>query len=198
MYYQTLLNFWFGRLGHDTLPDQTHVTRWWQKNPTFDDQVRQQFESTIDAVANSQHDDWFSDPKGRLAALIALDQFPRNCYRDMPRAFAYDTQALALAKAGIDDQIDKALVPIFRVFFYMPLEHAEDLSAQIQSVELFMQLHRDASPAHQSIFANYYDFAKQHYDIIARFGRFPHRNAILQRESTAEEIAFLAQPNSGF
>lgn len=196
MYYQTVLDFWFGQLGHDTLPKPAYMKRWWQKDPAFDQDISQQFAATIDAIVNGEHDDWLASPKGRLATIIALDQFPRQCYRDTPRAFAYDEQALALTKTGIEHQLDTALAPIFRTFFYMPLEHAEDIEAQLQSVELFNQLYHDANAAHKALFANYYDFAKRHYDIIARFGRFPHRNAILQRQSTQEELDFLTEPHS--
>ena len=131
---------------------------------------------------------WLVEPRGMLAAILVLDQFPRNMFRDDPRAFATDAAALALAKRAIDEGIDMRLAPEQRAFVYMPFQHAEALDDQARSIALFTAL---GNP-------NNLDFALRHQAIIERFGRFPHRNSVLGRVSTAAELAFLQEPGSSF
>ncbi|MEJ2518190.1 MAG: DUF924 domain-containing protein, partial [Methyloceanibacter sp.] len=133
-------------------------------------------------------DAWLRNPQGRLAAILVLDQFPRNIYRGSPRAFATDEEALALSRDAIAAGADKELPPEQRAFLYMPFQHTETLADQRRSLELFEAL---GNPENL-------DFAARHYEIIERFGRFPHRNAVLGRVSTPEELAFLEQPGSSF
>jgi len=130
--------------------------------------------------------------------ILLTDQFPRNMYRDSPQAFAYDAKALAWCLEGLKQQFDRHLRPIERVFFYLPLEHAESLEHQERSVEKFRELLDEADERRKNVFAEYLDLAVRHRNIIARFGRFPHRNRILGRESTGEELAFLKEPGSSF
>jgi uncharacterized protein (DUF924 family) len=137
--------------------------------------------------------DWDATPHGALARLIVLDQFTRNVYRGTPRAFAGDARALALAVAMTQEGLDQQLPPMLRAFAYLPFEHAEDLAMQAHAVELFQRLSQ-AQPG----FDGMLDYALRHQEVIARFGRFPHRNAILGRPSTPEEVEFLRQPGSGF
>src|SRR5690606_32287203 len=137
-------------------------------------------------------------PQGRLALIILLDQFPRNMYRETPQAFAFDAKARALTLEGLQAGDDQALRPIERVFFYLPLEHAEDLALQHRCVELFETLAASLPEETRKSFDGFTDFARKHRVIVERFGRFPHRNAILGRESTDEEIAFLRTPGSSF
>jgi len=141
---------------------------------------------------------WGETPHGELARIILLDQFPRNIYREQPRAFAYDMQALSWTLEGLAKQSDQQLRPVERVFFYLPLEHAEDLGHQETSVKLFRELVEAVPQEQRNTFAGFFDFAVRHHDIIDRFGRFPHRNVILGRESTSEEEEFLTQPGSSF
>jgi uncharacterized protein (DUF924 family) len=129
---------------------------------------------------------------------LLTDQFPRSIYRDSAKAFAFDTKALSLARDGVDLGFDNALRSLEKVFFYLPLEHSELLADQQQSVSLFQKLVDEAGPDQKPTFAEYFDFAMRHRDIISRFGRFPHRNEALGRISTPEELAFLQQPGSGF
>lgn len=130
--------------------------------------------------------------------ILLTDQFPRSIYRDSPRAFAYDAKALAWSLDGVQERVDLKLRSIERVFFYLPLEHAESLQYQEQSVKHFRELLDEVGPDLKPIFQSYLDYAVRHRDIIARFGRFPHRNKILGRKSTPEELAFLALPGSSF
>jgi uncharacterized protein (DUF924 family) len=141
---------------------------------------------------------WLQFPESRLAAIITLDQLSRNIYRGMPTAFASDQLALSWSLSGIDAGMDKQLRPIERVFFYMPMEHAENLGVQRQSVWHFQQLIKIVPDSDKEIFAGFLDFAEKHAAVIERFGRFPHRNVILGRESTPDELDYLSQPGSGF
>jgi len=141
---------------------------------------------------------WLGDGPGTLAYVVVLDQFARNMFRDTPTMFAADALALNAAQQGVEKGFDKALRTHEAVFLYMPLMHAEDLAAQNRCIELFEQLaERSDERAAKQVRGNV-DFAIRHRDIIARFGRFPHRNAILKRESTPEEIEFLKTPGSSF
>src|SRR5690606_34149189 len=137
---------------------------------------------------------WLDTARGRLAVLILLDQFSRNMFRDTPRMYAYDDHALRIAVEGIERGHDRELPTFHRAFVYLPLMHAEDLAMQERQVEQFEALLASSPPELRSACENFLHFAKLHRDIVARFGRFPHRNAILGRPSTAEETAFLETP----
>lgn len=141
---------------------------------------------------------WKGSPHGLLAMIILADQFSRNIHRGHPAMYALDPIALSLCQEGLAKKVDQQLWPIERVFFYMPLQHAESIELQRQSVELFRELLINMSGQYQKKFKRYVDFAVRHYDIIARFGRFPHRNRILGRQSTPEEMDYLQQPGSSF
>jgi uncharacterized protein (DUF924 family) len=193
-----ILDFWFGRAESDTATAQAQRRLWWSKDAVIDADIRERFGIVVNAAAAGAHDDWAGDPCGRLALIILFDQFPRNIHRDTPQAFAHDPRALQLALNGIAAGADQALRPIERVFCYLPLEHAESLELQDQCVALFTALAAGVPDADRPIFAGYVDFALRHRDIIRRFGRFPHRNRILRRASTAEEEQFLREPGSSF
>lgn len=141
---------------------------------------------------------WLAEPRGRLALIILTDQLPRNIYRDSPRAFAFDTMALEWSLAGIGQGHDRMLRPIERLFFYLPLEHSEKLQHQERSVRVIGELAAQVASEQQEIFRQYLNFAVRHRDTVARYGRFPHRNRILGRTSTPEELSFLSQPGSSF
>jgi uncharacterized protein (DUF924 family) len=184
-----VLAFWF---------DPAHHRKWYSVDPAFDEQIRQQFGGTIERAAADQLVDWPVTPSGWLALLILLDQFPRNIYRNDTRAWMQDLRAQQLALSGIEEGFDRQLPAIQRVFAYMPLEHAEDIGLQRPSVMLFEALCRDVPPDQHDNYRGFLDYARQHEAVIERFGRFPHRNALLGRISTPEELAHLAQPGSGF
>lgn len=186
-----VLEFWFGAPGsaeHGSLRKC-----WFEKDPAFDAEIRRRFLALVDEAAAGRLDDWADRPEGLLALIVLLDQFPRNLFRDAPRAFATDAQALALAQQALAQGVDAQLMPVARAFIYLPFEHSEDLAMQDRAVALFAALAQ-----HGEAFASYLDYAERHRDVIRRFGRFPHRNAILGRASTPEEIAFLARPGAGF
>ena len=195
----TIRKYWFGAALEDAAVTARERARlWWSKNPESDDEIRRRFESWIIKAGSGELDNWASNPQDRLALILLTDQFPRSIYRDLAKAFAFDSKALSLAHTGIDAGFDAALRPLEKVFFYLPLEHSESLADQKRSVSLFQKLVDDASPDQKPTFAEYLDFAARHRDIISRFGRFPHRNKALGRISTSEELSFLQQPGSGF
>ncbi len=195
---ETIMQFWFGAATDDLEVAQQRGDVWWKKNAQVDNTIRERFAGVLEAAAQGKHDDWLDDARGRLAMIILADQFSRNMYRDTPRAFANDALALSWCKGGLDSDVDSKLRPIERVFLYMPLEHSEAIEDQHRSVALFTQLAERVAPQQRKLFDGYRDYAVRHRDIVQRFGRFPHRNAILGRESTKEELAFLQQPGSSF
>src|SRR3990170_1253009 len=185
-----VLDFWFAA------PDSPERGRprkcWFEKSEAFDAEVRSRFLKLYKRAVAGKLSRWERTPLAALALAVVVDQFPRNMFRGQARAFAADPLALRVARRMLHRGFDGLLRPVERWFVYLPFEHAEDLAAQRRSVALFGGLAGDPdSPGT-------IDYAHRHYDIIARFGRFPHRNAILGRESTAEEKLFLSQPGSGF
>ena len=192
-----ILDFWFGPEADDQLTANRQAKLWWSKNPEIDRQIRERFEPSI-LAASSGRETYSDETKGELARIILLDQFPRNIYRNDPRAFSFDEQALDWCLEGLARSADQGLRPVERVFFYLPLEHSENLGHQERSVDLFGKLVGDVAESHRETFSGFLDYAVRHRDIIARFKRFPHRNAILGRTSTEEEIEFLKQPGSSF
>ena len=185
-----VLEFWFGT-PHSAERGRPRRT-WFKKSPAFDAQVRDHFLGTWELAARDGLARWAATPLAALARVIVLDQFPRNIFRGSARAFAADPLALAAAKAMVGNGFDRLLRPVERLFVYLPFEHSEDAAAQGCSLELFEAL-RAEPLGHDNT-----EYARRHFDIIARFGRFPHRNAILGRESTPEELKFLQQPDSSF
>lgn len=195
---EAVLQFWFGFDPDDAAVATEKAALWWSKSPDIDEEIRQRFESWLTQAAAGKLSEWQATPSGLLALILLTDQFPRNIYRDSPKAFAYDAKALALSLGGIQARMDRKLRPIERAFFYLPLEHAESPKHQEQSVKLFRELAESVTGDPKTLFEGYLDYAVRHRDIITRFGRFPHRNKILDRESTAKELAFLAEPGSSF
>jgi uncharacterized protein (DUF924 family) len=186
-----VLDFWFGAPGSSTHGHPR--AEWFRKSDAFDAEVRKRFGPLIERALRGELRAWDAGPEEALARILLLDQFTRNAFRDSPRAFAGDALALAAARAMLASAQDAALLPVQRSFVYLPFEHAEDLAAQDESVRLFTRL-VDAAPALADTLA----YANRHRAVIARFGRFPHRNAVLGRASTAEELAFLVEPGSRF
>ena len=188
---QKVCDFWFLPPDHPGYGQSR--AEWFRKDDGFDAQIRARFGALIDAAIEGGLRAWEATPHGALARIIVLDQFTRNVYRGTPRAFAGDAQALALAVAMTQQELDQQLPPMLRAFVYLPFEHAEDLAMQARAVELFQRLAQV-----QAGFEGMLDYAQRHQAVIARFGRFPHRNVILGRASTPEEVAFLRQPGSSF
>lgn len=168
-----VLDFWFA---------DANEAHWWAPPPEFDAEIRDRFGALHADAAAERLADWEATPEGALALIIVLDQFPRNMFRDDPRAFATDKLAQAVALRAIDAGHDHAVPIERRVFFYMPLEHAEDLALQDRCCALV---------AERCDIGSYAEYAERHRVVIAQFGRFPHRNAVLGRESTPEETAYL-------
>lgn len=193
-----VLDFWFGPPGHAAEVAGRQAKLWFGKSPENDRAVAERFSATLIDAAAGKLDHWAATPRGRLALVIVLDQFPHHIHRDRPQAFATDPQALALSLVALDAGEDATLAPVERVFLYLPLEHAESLAMQERSVVLFESLARESDAEARTLFNNFLDYARRHRDVVARFDRFPHRNAILGRPSTPEETEFLKQPGSRF
>ncbi len=181
-----VLEFWFGSKNSNTYGED--LKKWWMKDPAFDEGVAARFRDDFERAESGALDHMSDDAPGSLALVILLDQFPRNMFRDTPRAFGTDAKALAISDMAIERGFDGTLIPAERAFLYMPWQHGESLDVQERSVRLFEALD----------FANTLDFAIRHRDVIARFGRFPHRNHFVGRETTAEEGEFLKLPDSSF
>ncbi|SDT02850.1 Uncharacterized conserved protein, DUF924 family [Halopseudomonas xinjiangensis] len=176
---QAVLSFWF---------EEIEPRMWWQKDVDLDASIRERFGMLHEQAVQGELLYWRRSPEGRLAEIIVLDQFSRNIWRDRPQAFAQDGMALVLAQEAIGAGADQQLPPQRRVFFYMPYMHSESLAVHQLAMKLF-----DVPGLEENL-----RFEKRHRDIILRFGRYPHRNAVLGRASSPEEQAFLEQPGSSF
>jgi len=176
---ETVLHFWF---------DELTAAQHFAKDAALDAAITQRFGPLLEAAARGELSGWRASAPGRLAEIVVLDQFTRNIHRDTPRAFAQDGMALVLAQELVASGQDRALPPAQRAFAYMPYMHSESAAIHAQAVQLFAQPGLEGNLR----------FALQHQAIIERFGRYPHRNAVLGRASTAEELAFLNEPGSSF
>jgi uncharacterized protein (DUF924 family) len=195
---EDILQYWFGAQPDDPDAISHQVQLWFTANADTDRYVREHFEADLKAARTGALAKWEHSPRGRLALIVLLDQFPRNIYRGTPEAFAFDTQALRWCVEGQVCGHDRQLRPIEQSVFYLPMQHAEDLAIQERSVRCMERLVHAVPTTMLELFDQFLDFAVRHRDIIARFGRFPHRNEILGRVSTPEEIAFLEQLGSSF
>lgn len=195
-----VLTYWFGSPQPTDADALARQALWFTKSAATDAEIGTRFGPLIEQALSGALDGWADTARGRLALILLLDQFTRNLFRGTPKSFAGDAQALQLALDGILEghDTDPGVPSVARIFFYLPLEHAEDGPLQAQSVALFTKLHELAAPETRSFFANTLDYAHKHQEVITRFGRFPHRNAILDRPSTPEEQEYLAQPGAGF
>jgi uncharacterized protein (DUF924 family) len=185
-----VLDYWFGAPGSAEHGRTREL--WFRKSDATDREIRSRFGAAVEAALRGELAHWADgDARDALALILLLDQFTRNSYRDTARAFAGDAQALAVAKALVSDGRDRQLIPVERGFVYLPFEHSENIADQHESLRLFGQLAEAGLP-------DLLVWARKHYEIIVRFGRYPHRNELLGRASTAEEIEFLKQPGSRF
>lgn len=193
---QEILDYWFGENPDDLQVIRERRDLWFGKDEQIDAEIRERFGDLLGLY--SQGRPVPGTLADRLALILLFDQFSRNIHRNRPQAFEYDHISLQLTLEGLQTGLDRQLRYVERVFFYLPLEHSEDLLLQNRSVELFTALHAEVPQTWQTAFAGFLEYAIKHQEIIERFGRFPHRNAILGRPSTAEERAFLQQPGSSF
>jgi uncharacterized protein (DUF924 family) len=191
---ETILTFWFREHELSAPQIDRRMDVWFSEDETFDREIREQFADDVEKASNGELDHWASHPRGRLALILLLDQFRRNIYRNSADAFAKDRLALKLCVEGAMEKKDEGLTPIQRVFFYMPLQHAESKKVQAKSVALFNRLAQAVSPTYRETFLTIAHFAELHHDIIEQFGRFPHRNRLLGRENTAAENEYLSDP----
>lgn len=196
--WQPLLDWWFGPAGTAAQSAAEKHRLWFGKRDEQDAEAKERFGVLVEQALAGELQEWSADPHGWLANVLLLDQLPRMIHRDTPLAFAGDAQARELVEQGITLGWDRQLSPLQRVFIYLVLEHAEEPLQQARSVDLFEQLAEAASAAERELFAGFLDYARRHQQVIQRFGRFPHRNEILGRVSSADELRFLAEPGSRF
>lgn len=194
--WQELLDFWFGPLDEQGLPDAEHRNRWFRSDRRFDQEVRRRFMSLVLFASEQGLEHWREHPGGALAEILLLDQFSRNIYRGAALAFDNDAQACRLCKRAMERGQDMELPAVQRAFLYMPLQHSERLEDQELAVDCYQQL----AASHQGLLGefleSFLDSARDHHRIIKRFGRFPHRNRALGRRSTPEEEEYLTGASS--
>jgi uncharacterized protein (DUF924 family) len=196
---EQVLGFWFGTCGTDGSLDRAKQRIWFSDGRNYDAVIRKQFGKLHRRAARGEMDaEWAATPRGRIALIVVLDQFSRHIHRGTATAFAQDPAAQRLAVVGVEQGADRALIPVQRAFFYLPFEHAEDIKLQRIGTRAFEQLATEVAPAWRKEYTGFADYSGHHRDIVERFGRFPHRNKILGRASTPEEIEFLKQPGSSF
>jgi len=196
--WQDLLHWWFGQGTSATEVAAEKQRLWFGYRPQQDAEARERFGALVEQALNGDLQDWAEQPEGWLALVLLLDQLPRMIHRDTPRAFAGDERAQQLVRDGLAHGGDMLLSPIQRVFIYLVLEHAENLAVQDLAVAHFTALRDIAAEHEQALFRDFLDYAERHREVISRFGRFPHRNAILGRDSSDAEQSFLQQPGSSF
>jgi uncharacterized protein (DUF924 family) len=205
--------FWFGKSltgplpGHSELASQAvalnrRASLWFETNPQLlgqqDEMIRSQFQELVERAGRGELAGWADSPRRRLSLIILLDQFPRQIYRGTPKAFTYDPEALNLTLSGMQLAADGALNLIERLFFYMPLQHTESTEVQDESVSVYKRLAAESPAELKSTFEGALEYAEHHRALIRQFGRFPHRNRMLGRDSTPEELAYLKKSNETF
>lgn len=196
-----VLEYWLGAELPSNESALSRKTLWFTKSEEADEEIRHLFGALLqEALAGKLDGEAMESPLGLLAVLIVLDQFTRNAYRGTPKSFAGDAKARQLALKAIDLgwDVHETVPTVARIFIYLPLEHAEDMAMQEHSVVAFEQLYQEAEPDLRAFFEGTLDYANKHLQVIAQFGRFPHRNAIVGRASTDDEKRYLSQPGAGF
>jgi uncharacterized protein (DUF924 family) len=193
-----ILAFWFREQALSAPQIDRRMDVWFGADEVFDHECKKEFSDDVDLATEGKLDHWAHEPRGRLALILLLDQFRRNIYRNTAAAFAMDKAALKLCVEGAMDKKDKGLTPIQRAFFYMPLQHAESRKVQAKAIEIYSRLSETVSPTYRETFETIAQFAELHHDIVQQFGRFPHRNVLLNRENTPEEDEYLAGDSTDF
>lgn len=195
---EEILSFWFKEQTLSAPQIDQRMEIWFSEDPLLDHEIEKKFAEEVENASNGNLDYWTHSPRGRLALIILIDQFRRNIYRGSAKAFSKDSLALKLCVHGAMEKQDQRLSPIEKVFFYMPLQHAESRKVQAKSVELYRRLAESVSPTLRETFMTVLQFAELHRDIVEQFGRFPHRNKLLNRENTPEEDEYLAGDSPSF
>jgi uncharacterized protein (DUF924 family) len=195
---ERVLEFWFGSTGADGAIDPSRRKMWFREGRKHDAEIRRRFGALHERACRGELDGWAATARGRLALILVLDQFSRHLHRASARAYAQDAAAQRLAVEGLEQGADRELAPAERSFFYLPLEHAEDRELQALSVQCFERLAAAVAPALSTDYESFLDYARRHREVVERFGRFPHRNAALERASTQAELDFIEQPGSSF
>ena len=193
-----ILQYWYGDFVQEGQAVEERAKFWFGKSDLVDKEIKDRFSGDVEHVINGENHHWLQQPKGRLACIILLDQFCRQIFRDTSRAFEYDPMALKFCLDGIGMGHDLALTRPLRYFYYLPLEHSENLEHQKQCVAAYQAMADEAPVEFRRIYDDAVGYADKHLVIIERFGRFPHRNRILGRTSTPQELEFLKQPGSSF
>ena len=194
---RTILDFWFGDNDGETVPER-QTDMWFRNGRDYDADIREKFADLIDYAAAGAFDAWGQSGTGRLALIVLLDQFPRHVHRNHARALVHDAKAREHCLAGLAQAQESELSHLQRAIFYLPLEHAENRALQERAVALYRALASAVTVDNHETYANYLLYASMHRDIIVRFGHFPHRNELLGRPLSAEQQAFLLEPNSSF
>lgn len=196
---EDVLEFWFDGIDRTTaLPPDGVMGFWFGGDAAVDSEIRKRFDEAVHEAHEGGFSSWEQESRSRLALIVLIDQFSRNVFRDDPRAYAADDRAQKLCLEGIGKGHDRDLHPLERLFFYMPLEHAEDSALQAQCVDLMKSIRDDVPDEEKQAYDGLVDYAVRHQRVVDRFGRFPHRNEVLGRESTPEEIEFLASDAAPF
>jgi len=195
--FEHVLDFWLGELDANGCASSETSARWWKKSEEFDAEIRERFGPAREAICRGECEHWLASPRGRLAYVIVLDQLSRNMFRGTASMYAEDARAVRVVVEGLRAGCDQALGYHERYFLYMPLMHAEDLAHQEHCVASFEGM-RSSFPSKSADIDRAVSYAEKHREIVKRFDRFPHRNDIMERESTAEEVSFLAGPDSSF
>jgi uncharacterized protein (DUF924 family) len=194
-----VLEYWFGASAADGSLDPAKKKMWFGDGRKYDAEIRDRFGALHERACRGELEaEWTATPRGAAALVVVLDQFSRHIHRDQPAAFACDPAAQRLVSSALDRRLDHELIPPQRAFFYLPLEHAEDLEMQRLAVRCFDGLARTVPEAQREEYEGFLDYAQRHLEIIKRFRRFPHRNRVLGRASTPAEIEFLKRPGSSF
>jgi uncharacterized protein (DUF924 family) len=196
--WQPLLEWWFGTFESPNEIAADKGKLWFGKRDSQDLEAQTRFGDWVEQALAGGMTEWAQRPEGWLALVLLLDQLPRMIFRDTPKSFSGDLRAQALVAQGIAADFDRQLRPIQRVFIYLVFEHCENLAVQNEAVSRYIELVAQQPEAERALFTDYLNYAEKHQQVIARFGRFPHRNAVLGRESTAEELEFLSGPGSRF
>jgi len=190
--------FWFGEVDDWLECTIRNAERWFQRGQELDAPVREQFGALVEAAGHGEVDHWMDTPRGAISLILALDQFPRHIHRGSAHAFDLDGKALRMCQHGVERGLNERLSPVERGFFYLPMEHAEDLEVQEQGVALMHANTRSGPPELREYLENAATYGELHRDIVARFGRFPHRNEVLNRASTEQEVAYLSDGGQRF
>ncbi len=193
-----ILLFWFKEQELSGPQIDRRMDIWFGTDPVLDHEIEKEFGDDVAAASEGRLDHWAADPHGRLALILLIDQFRRNIYRNSAEAFSMDKLALKLCVEGAMEKKDIGLTPLQRIFFYMPLQHAESRKVQEKSVNLYNRLAEAVSPTYRETLLTIAQFAELHRDIVDQFGRFPHRNKLLNRDNTAEEDEYLATDSPDF